>query len=528
MIAAVVAGGGAAGALQSAFVYLAAAVLMVPVAKRLGLGSVLGYLVAGVLIGPAALDLVGDAAQVMGFAEFGVVVMLFLIGLELQPRVLWTMRKDVLGLGGLQVAVTAGLVFGIATALGLAWREAVAVGLILALSSTAIALQSLAEKGLSDAPAGRRSFAVLLFQDIAVIPILALLPLLATASGDGAEAAAESAISGLPAYQQALAVLGAIALVIAGGKLLIGPMLRVIAATHLRELFVAAALLIVVGISLAMGLVGLSPALGTFLAGVVLADSEYRHELEGDLEPFKGLLLGLFFITVGASIDFGLVADMPLAIVGLVLGLMALKALVLQGLGLAWGVRAPARATLSLILAQAGEFGFVLVATSLSLGIFAGETGQLLVVVIALSMALTPLALVFDDRVLQPRLARVENECMGEAEAPPAGRRAPVLVAGFRRYGQTAGRLLMANGFDVTVLDLDPSVVSVLRDHGLPVYFGDATRAELLESAGAEHVEVLVVATSEPARSLEIVESVRRHFPKIRVSYARLTMRIFG
>lgn len=512
---AVAAGGGAAGALQSAFVYLAAAVLAVPVAKRLGLGSVLGYLVAGAAIGPAALDLVGDAGQVMSFAEFGVVVMLFLIGLELQPKVLWRMRKDVLGLGGLQVLVTAGLVAGAALALGVEARAAVAVGLILALSSTAIALQSLAEKGLSDGPAGRRSFAVLLLQDIAVIPILAALPLL----GDGGEDAGggASAIADLPAALQAAAVLAAIALVVVGGKLVVRPVLRAIAATQLRELFVAAALLLVVGISLAMGLVGLSAALGTFLAGVVLADSEYRHELEGDLEPFKGLLLGLFFITVGASIDFGLVAAMPLEIAGLVLGLMALKALVLQGLGRLWGVGAPARATFSLILAQAGEFGFVLVATCLSLGVFGAELGQLLIVVIALTMALTPVALVVDDRLLQPRLTRAANAPAAAAEGPPADRRASVLIAGFRRFGQTTGRLLMANGFDVTVLDLDPSTVTVLRQHGMPVYFGDATRGDLLHAAGAAQAQLFIIATSDPTHSLHIAAAVRRHAPDLPV-----------
>lgn len=506
------AGGGASAALTYAFVYLSAAVLAVPIAKRLGLGSVLGYLVGGAIIGPGALNLVGEASEVMTFAEYGVVVMLFLIGLELKPRVLWEMRADVLGLGGLQVTLTAIAIGGVSLLLGAAPKEALAFGLILSLSSTAIALQTLAEKGLTDGPVGKRAFSVLLLQDIAVIPILALLPLMGADPGEAESSA--SAISHLSGPLQAVITLGLIAFVVVGGKLLIRPMLRAIAATHLRELFCAAALLIVVAVSLAMGFVGLSAALGTFLAGVVLADSEYRHELEGDLEPFKGLLLGLFFVTVGASIDFGLVRDMPLAILGLVVGLVAIKAVVLQVLGKVWGVGPSARSTFSLILSQAGEFGFVLVATCLALGIFDEAAGQLLIVVIALSMAATPLLLLLDERVLQPRLTRKLNADTVPAEAP-AGRRAKVMVAGFGRFGQSAGRLLLANGIDITVLDFDPGTVTVLRDHGLPVFFGDATRADLLETADAGAAQLFIIATKDPIHGLHIAETVRREYPNL-------------
>ena len=353
--------------LFQAFIYLCAAVIAVPVANRLGLGSVLGYLIAGVVIGPV-VGLVGSETQdLQHFAEFGVVMMLFLVGLELEPRLLWEMRNRLIGLGGLQVAVTTALIAAIALAFGLTWTIALAIGMVFSLSSTAIVLQTLSEKGLMKTEAGQASFSVLLFQDIAVIPMLALAPLLALPelmaggahSGDAHHGSA-SLVEGLPGWAVTLVTLGAVAFVVVGGHTLSRPLFRFIAAARLREIFTAAALLLVIAIALLMTMVGLSPALGTFLAGVVLANSEFRHELESNIEPFKGLLLGLFFITVGAGIDFGVLFADPAVILGAAIGVMALKALVLLGLALMFGVRGGDKWLFTLGLAQAGEFGFVL------------------------------------------------------------------------------------------------------------------------------------------------------------------------
>ncbi|MEM9801250.1 MAG: monovalent cation:proton antiporter-2 (CPA2) family protein, partial [Planctomycetota bacterium] len=487
-----------------------------PVAKRLGLGSVLGYLAAGFAIGPAGFDLVGDASEVMHFAEFGVVMMLFLIGLELQPRALWQMRKDVLGLGGLQVALTTLAIGGGALAVGVDSRAAIAIGLTLALSSTAIVLQTLSEKGLADSSPGRKAFSVLLFQDIAVIPILALLPFLAAPDAAASGAAASSHIADLPSYLQAAIILATIVGIVVGGRFVARPLFRAVASTQLRELFSATALLLVVGISLLMGYVGLSAALGTFLAGVVLADSEYRHELESDLEPFKGLLLGLFFITVGASIDFGLILERPALILGLVLALVAVKAAILFALARLWRTPTSSASTLALILAQGGEFGFVLVATSRSLDIYDEPTGQIVTAVVALSMAMTPLLLLLDDRVLQKRFHDSGNESEREPDVP-AERRASVVIAGFGRFGQSVGRMLLANGVDITVLDLDANTVDVLREHGLPVFFGDATRPDLLHAAGCDSAQLFVIATDSRTHSLRIAETLEEHYPDLPV-----------
>ena len=506
------------GFFLQAFTYLAAAVVAVPVAKRLGLGSVLGYLLAGVFIGPFALGIVGSEGEdVMHFAEFGVVRMLFLVGLELEPARLWRMRVPVLGLGGLQVTLTAALFTGLGMAFGLPWQQALAVGLILALSSTAIVLQTLAEKGWMSTGGGRSSFAVLLFQDIAVIPMLAVMPLLATleaAGGDDGHHGHETWVAGLPAWAQTLAVLGAVAAIVVGGRYLLRPAFRFIARAKLREIFVAAALLLVVGIALLMQQVGLSPALGTFVAGVVLATSEYRHQLEADIEPFKGLLLGLFFLAVGASIDFALIADQPGAVAGLTVGLIALKLALLFGLARGFRLGVDQAMLFSFALAQGGEFAFVLFSYAQQNAVLSAETSKLLVVVVAVSMALTPLLILFFENVLMPRVGTKEraDEDYDEMEGGN-----PVIIAGYGRFGQIVGRLLAAEGIESTVLEADSDQVELLRRFGRRVFYGDATRIDLLRSAGAEHAKLLVLALDRPDKNRELLATVRQEFPGLRV-----------
>ncbi len=500
-----------------AFVYLTAAVISVPIARRLGLGSVLGYLIAGVVIGPFALGLVGSEGQdVLHFAEFGVVMMLFIIGLELQPALLWRLRGVLLGLGGLQVAVTAGAIFAAALALGLEWRPAAAVGLILALSSTAIVLQSLTEKGLLKTVAGERSFAVLLFQDLAVIPVLAVLPLLASVAPEatGANGHAGAWAEQLPGWARGIVTLGAVAGIVLAGQFLVRPVFRFIARSGVREVFTAAALLLVVGIALAMQQVGLSPALGTFLGGVVLANSEYRHELESDVEPFKGLLLGLFFIAVGASIDFGLVTSQIGVVTALVLGLIALKFVVLFALGRSTGMEPDQNLLFALALAQGGEFCFVLLSFATQIGVLPGSTSNLLVATVALSMAFTPFLLLLHEKVLAPRLARVD----GPVREPDAiHEENPVILAGFGAFGSIIGRMLVANGVHTTFLDLDSDHVDLMRRLGLEVFYGDASREDLLRAAGAEKARLIVVTTGSLEKTLEIIATVKKHFPRLQI-----------
>jgi monovalent cation:proton antiporter-2 (CPA2) family protein len=507
---------------RQALVYLTAAVVSVPVAKRLGLGSVLGYLVAGVIVGPFGLGLVGEERQdVMHFAEFGVVMMLFLVGLELDPAMLWRLRGPILGLGGLQVALTASVGAGIALALGLSAPVALAVGLILAMSSTAIALQSLDEKGLLKTPGGQNAFAVLLFQDVAVIPILALLPLLAprvAAAAAGAhEAGGDHAAgggAGLSGWMQTFAVLGAVALIVVAGRFLVRPALRAIARTRLSELFTAAALLIVIAIATLMTKVGVSPALGTFLAGVILAGSEYRHELVSDIEPFKGLLLGLFFIAVGASIDFGLLAARPAAIAALVLAAIAVKLAVLAGLGRGFRLAAPDNAVFSLSLAQVGEFAFVLIAFAGTIGLFPAEVSGPFVAVVALSMAASPLLVALGEKVIVPRLRRAPASTR---EPDAIHEENPVIVAGFGRFGQIVARLLRAHGVGTTVLETDADQIDLLRRFSLQAHYGDASRVDLLRAAGADKARLLVLAIDNREKRLEMVHAVRRHFPRLRI-----------
>lgn len=495
-----------------AAVYLAAAVVCVPVATRLGLGSVLGYLIAGVAIGPFLLGFIGEeGGDIMHFAEFGVVMMLFLVGLELEPAAFWRMRRTILGVGASQMGLTAVACGAVAMALGLSWQAALAVGAALAMSSTAIALQSLKEKGQLDSAAGRQSFAVLLFQDVAVIPILALLPLLAAAPAV-ADDHGGSALSHLPGWAQTLAVLGAVAAVVAAGRFVIVPLLRVVARTRLRELFTASALLIVVSIALLMQAVGLSPALGAFLAGVVLATSEFKHELESDLDPFKGLLLGLFFMAVGASIDFGLVAASPGWIAALTVGVVAVKAAVLFGIGRASGLSLDQNLTFALGLSQVGEFAFVLASFIAQLGLLdAAWTGTLLAVT-ALSMASTPIVMLLNDRVLLPRVGTRQAPAR-EADAIETRHR--VIIAGFSHFGSTVGRFLRANGVEATILDNDSDRVDLLRRMGFKVYYGDATRHDLLEAAGAAEAEILISAVDGLDVAHRLVETARKHFPNL-------------
>jgi CPA2 family monovalent cation:H+ antiporter-2 len=498
-----------------AIVYLTAALICVPVAKRLGMGSVLGYLLAGILIGPFALGFVGREGQdIMHFAEFGVVMMLFLIGLELEPAHFWRMRSQILGLGTLQLAFTTLLLGGGLLLLGLGWRGAVACGLALAMSSTAIVLQSLKEKGLGGSQAGTSSFAVLLFQDVAVIPILALLPFLALQAATGAaHGEAQGLLDGLPVWLKAGSVLFALIAVIVAGRYVVVPFLRIVTKASVRELSVAAALLIIVAIAYLMQLVGLSPALGAFLAGVLLANSEFRHELESDIEPFKGLLLGLFFIAVGASINFKLIADSPGTIFSLVLAIVIVKAAVLAAAGKLFRLSFDQNSIFALGLSQVGEFAFVLLAFIQRLGIVGGNWIDTLMAVTALTMTLTPLLLLLNERLVLPRFGTRRTE---EREADAIDTEHSIIIAGFSSFGSTLGRFLRANGVEATILDNNSDQVDLLRRMGFKVFYGDATRLDILHSAGADSARILFIAIDDPATVDTLVSTAKKHFPHLR------------
>jgi len=499
-----------------AFLYLSAAVVAVLLAKRLGIGSVLGYLIAGIIMGPFVLQLIGEEGKdIMNFAEFGVVMMLFLIGLDLEPRTLWRMRSSILGLGGLQVGITILAVFIICLAAGFSWRSGLAIGMIFSLSSTAIVLQSLKERGLLETDGGQNAFSVLLLQDIAVIPMLALLPLLAF-SPNALETGAHSDtwVSHLSGWAYTGVVVGAVVSIVLAGRWIICPLLSAIAKTRLRELFTAASLLIVISIAILMTKVGLSPALGTFLAGVVLANSEYRHALVGDIEPFKGLLLGLFFIAVGASIDFDYIVGnyrYVMIIVGIV---MSVKFVILLSLGRIFRMSLDQNFFFSFILAQAGEFGFVLLAFAARQNVLTEEMTKSLTVAVAVTMTLTPLLFIFNEKVIQPRLGTREK-----TERPPdeiSGENS-VIIAGFGRFGSIVGRLLRAHHVGITVLDHDSDNVEVLRKLGMRVFYGDATRHDLLAAAGAEKAKLLILAIDDPQRTMEIVKYVRKQYPNLEI-----------
>lgn len=506
--------------LLDATIYLAAAVIAVPLAARLGLGSVLGYLLAGLIIGPITGLTGAETTDLRHFAEFGVVMMLFLIGLELEPRALWDMRHRLAGLGGLQIAMTAAAIFVVVIALGESIQTSLAVGMILALSSTAIVLQTLTEKGLFQTAGGRSSFSVLLTQDIAVIPMLALLPLLATDSASsgrthGAPATNASGISlvdGLPGWGVTLVTLAAVVAVIMAGRYLVRPVFLFIDAARLREIHTAFALLIVVAIAFLMSLAGLSPALGAFLAGVVLAGTEFRHELETDIQPFKGLLLGLFFITVGASIDLaGFLAD-PLRLIALTLALMATKAAILAALGRAFGLRRRDHMLFTLGLAQAGEFGFVLTTFGLQQGVLTESISGDLLTVIALSMLLTPLAFIAHDLLTRRRHDKSDRPADDEIDEQHR-----VIIVGSGRFGQVVNRLVRSAGIGTTLLDHNLKRVQFMRRLGVKTFLGDPTRPDLLRAAGLAKAKVLVVAINNPEGAVKIVRHAKQVNPEVTI-----------
>ena len=506
--------------LIQAAIYLGAGVIAVPIAHRLGLGSVLGYLLAGIAVAPL-LDLVGsDAENVQHFAEFGVIMMLFLVGLELQPRLLWDLRLRLFGLGGLQVVITTVVVALLCIMAGINWQLSIALGMIFALSSTAIVLQTLGEKGWLKTEGGQSAFSVLLFQDIAVIPMLAFLPFLAlpgaesvagaVADGHGASG---TPLSHLPAWAQGLATLAAVAVIIVGGRYLTRPAFRIIARTGAHELFFAAALLLIIGIAVLMSVVGLSPALGTFLAGVLLAESEYRHELVSDLEPFKGLLLGVFFVTVGANMKFELLFSEAALVIGLTLGLIALKGLILLGLAMLFRMKGRARWLFTFALAQSGEFGFVLLAFGTDVHVLPEPVADIVALIVALSMMATPLIMILFEHVVSPRVARRATERMEDEIAEEA----PVIIAGMGRFGQIVHRLLVMDGVKPIVLDNSAEHIDELRKFGIQVYYGNVLRPGLLEAAGIARAKLLVVCTDNRERAVDLVHHVKQRHPHVYV-----------
>lgn len=501
-----------------AIIYLAAAVICVPIAKRFGLSSILGYLFAGIIIGPFVLGFIGQEGQdIMHFAEFGVVMMLFLIGLELDPQKFWRMRRFIIGMGMLQVVGTATILFiACSIVLRWEWQATLAISLALTLSSTAIVMQTLKEKGLTKTSMGRSSFAVLLFQDIAVIPIMALLPLLAVSDINNKNVS-QSLISDLDAWLQTLIVFGTIGLVYLGGRLLIVPLLHVIAKTRLQELFTASALLLVMSVSFMMQLVGLSPALGAFMAGVVLANSEFRHELEGDIAPFKGLLLGLFFIGVGASINFELILADPAFIIIFTTIFNLIKFFVLLGIGNLYKKSGDQNLLFSFALSQAGEFGFVILAFAVQLNLLPTELSNQMMAVIAMSMIGTPFLLLINEKFIDPYFGTKEKLNRNKYDAIDEDENNDVIIAGFGNFGSTIGRLLKSNGIPATVLDMDSDRVDSLRKLGFKVYYGDALRLELLQAAGCENAKIFIAAIDNPQVNLQVVETIKKHFPHLKI-----------
>lgn len=507
------------------FTLFLAGMIAVPLASRFGLGSVLGYLIAGVAIGPVLQWAGVDVAGLQHFTEFGVVMMLFLIGLEMQPKVLWAMRARIFLMGGMQVGLTAIGVMAVAMACGQSWTVALAIGLIFALSSTAIVTQTLNEKGLMRSDGGQASFSVLLFQDIAVIPMLALIPLLALPElmetlhqvddhGDvhGEAGLTLSLVEGLPGWQTALVTLAAVGIVILAGRYLTGPVFRYIAGARLRELFVSTALMMVVGIALLMTMVGLSPALGTFLAGVVMANSEYRHELESDIAPFKGIFLGVFFITVGASIDFTLLGENLALIVGLTLGLIGLKAAIMFVLAHIFKLSGGDKWLFALGLAQAGEFGFVLVSFTVANAVVPAPIADLLLLVVALSMLLTPALFICYDKLIAPHYSRQQAQEPDDIKSD-----AKIIIAGHGRFGGIVNRTLQAADYETTVIDYSNEQLAMLRRFGLSAYFGDATRHDLLHAAGIGEAKVLVIAIDNKGAATEIARYMHEHHPEVHV-----------
>jgi CPA2 family monovalent cation:H+ antiporter-2 len=518
--------------LYQASIYLAAAVIAVPFAARLGLGSVLGYLAAGILIGPVLGFVGSETEDLRHFAEFGVVMMLFLIGLELEPKALWDMRHRLIGLGGLQIVLSTVALMALAMAFQQPWSVALAIGLALSLSSTAIVLQTLSEKGLMQTNGGRSAFSVLLTQDIAVIPILALLPLLAISvpkisvapdgsvartvpldgHGDAHGDAALSLVSGLPGWGVTLVTIAVVGTIILSGIYLTRPVFRYIHASRLHEMYTALALLIVVGISFLMTLIGLSPALGAFLAGVVLANSEFRHEMESDLEPFKGLLLGLFFITVGAGINFSLLFSNAPVILSMALLVIIIKGLILYALAWAFKLRGRSKWLFTLSLAQAGEFGFVLLSFSVKQNVIPVSVAETLMLVIALSMLITPLLFILFD-LLSKRM----GDSKGPVEYDEIDEKGTVIIAGIGRFGQIVNRLVQSNGISTVVLDHDIEKIQLMRQFGFKSFLGDPTRPELLRAAGLSDARVLVVALDDKEAAIRLVTYARRQRPDLHI-----------
>ncbi len=502
--------------LHDALIYLAAAVVFVPIAKKLGMGSVLGYLLGGMIIGPYFLGFVGEEGKdILHFAEFGVVMMLFLIGLELEPSHLWKMRRLILGTGIVQLGTTTILCFVLLMVAGFTWQAALASGLALSMSSTAIVMQTLREKGLTKTEAGKSSFAVLLFQDISVIPILALLPLLAAAGVKMSSGGPSTLMEGMSGWGQTATLLVAANAVVVAGRFIFIPFLRFIARIRLTELFTAAALLIVIATAYLMMRVGLSPALGTFLAGLVLANSEFRHELESDIEPFKGILLGLFFIAVGASINFTLIMDHPGRILALVCGILIVKSLVLYGTGRIARLSFDQNMIFSLGLGQVGEFAFVLFAFIAQLRILSEQWTDMMMGATAISMTVTPFLLLANERLILPRIGT--RQAPEERESDDISGEHSVIIAGFGHFGSTVGRFLRASGVHATILDNDSDRVDLLRKMGFKVFYGDATRLDILKSAGAHEAKILVAAIDSPEINLDLIEKTRKEFPNLNI-----------
>ena len=494
--------------LINSFIYLSAAVIAVPLSQALGLGSIIGYLAAGIAIGPWGLGLVTNVEDILHFAEFGVVLMLFMVGLELEPKRLWSLRRPIFGWGSAQMLGCAVLLTALAMLFGVGWKIALVAGLGLALSSTAIALQVMNERNLLPASSGQAAFSILLFQDVAAIPILALLPLLGVvAQSSDAGSSGNNAL-------QAARIIAVIAGIILGGRLLLRPLFRWIARSKTPEIFTAASLLLVVGIAGLMQLVGLSMALGAFLAGVLLAESEYRRELETDIEPFKGLLLGLFFIAVGMSIDFGVLMAEPGLMTLVVVGFLGVKGVVIYWLGRAMKLPFQDRPVFTLLLAQGGEFAFVVFQAAAGAQVFDAKTASLLIGAVAVSMLVSPLLLVAIDKWLLPRYALLGAVTLEEISEPQA---APILIAGFGRYGQIVARLMLAEGIACTVLDHDAEMIEAARNLGYRVFYGDAARLDLLRIAGAGSAKVLVLAVDDVEQSLEIVDLIHAHFPQLQI-----------
>ncbi|MFL1802522.1 glutathione-regulated potassium-efflux system protein KefB [Plesiomonas shigelloides] len=490
------------GSMHDVILFLSAAVIAVPLARKAGIGAVLGYLLAGMAIGPWGLRLINDVEAVLHFSELGVVLLLFIIGLELNPGKLWQMRRPIFGLGALQVLLTAGLLMGLLLLLGFSWQSALISGLGLAMSSTAMGLQLMREYGMTRNDGGQSGFAILLFQDMAVVPVLALIPMLAVGASDTTD------------WSMIAIRVGGVAALLLGGRYLLRPLFRMIANTGVREVFTAAALLVVLGTAFLMQAIGLSMALGTFLAGVLLAESEFRHELEIAIEPFKGLLLGLFFISVGMAVNLGILLTDPLWVVLMVLVLVSVKAAVLFLVSILFRLRRTSRLQLSVVLSQGGEFAFVLFSAAAASRVIDSQQLALLLVSVSLSMMTTPLLMKLLDRWLAKAL---NTQTVSEEQPHVEDDEPQVIIVGFGRFGQIVGRLLSANKVRITVLERDPNQVSFLRRYGYKVYYGDATQLELLRAAGAAQADSIVIAADDHEANMQIVHLCQEHFPQLQI-----------